>query len=182
MTRSAVRLRAATLQDIDAVLAIEREAFSDPWSARSFRELIGRRNVLFEVAVLDAGAERGERASLSVDGSSPISGNPATFDRSAEQPRVVGFSVLYLAGTEGDLANLATAASARHSGVGRRLLAHVLELAQSRGAHTIFLEVRESNSAARALYHSVGFVDVGRRAKYYARPVEDALVLRKELS
>lgn len=181
MTHSAVRLRAATLQDIDAVLSIEREAFSDPWSARSFRELVGRRHVFFEVAVLEPTRGEGEGEPTSADDASPISGDPATAERSIE-PRVVGFSVLYIAGTEGDLANLATSTSSRRSGVGRRLLAHVLELAQSRGAHTIFLEVRESNSAARALYHSAGFVDVGRRAKYYARPVEDALVLRKELS
>jgi ribosomal-protein-alanine N-acetyltransferase len=46
------------------------------------------------------------------------------------------------------------------------------------GAEEIFLEVRESNAAARALYAGFGFREVGRRARYYSRPVEDAIVLR----
>jgi ribosomal-protein-alanine N-acetyltransferase len=44
----------------------------------------------------------------------------------------------------------------------------------------MFLEVRESNSAARALYASRGFLAVGRRRGYYRSPVEDALVLRRD--
>jgi [ribosomal protein S18]-alanine N-acetyltransferase len=45
----------------------------------------------------------------------------------------------------------------------------------------VFLEVRESNGAARALYASRGFEIAGRRSKYYRKPVEDALVLRRAL-
>ena len=44
----------------------------------------------------------------------------------------------------------------------------------------MFLEVRESNVAARALYASRGFSAVGRRRGYYRHPVEDALVLRRD--
>ena len=51
----------------------------------------------------------------------------------------------------------------------------------SRGVRTAFLEVRESNRAARALYASRGFTEIGRRQAYYRRPVEDALVLRRVL-
>lgn len=144
-------LRSATTDDIDAIVAIERSAFSDPWSPRSFRGLLDSPNVVFEVAETPA--------------------HP-----------VVGFAIVYLAGFEGDLANLATVAAVRRQGVGRRLLRHTLALARERGGRVIFLEVRESNTAARALYESEGFVEVGRRAKYYARPVEDALILRTELA
>lgn len=146
-------IRDATLDDVDAVVAIEREAFADPWSVRSFRELVGRPEVVFEVAV--AGAESG--ASL------------------------LGYAIVYVGDSDGDLANIATAASARRKGIGRRLLRHVLGSARGRGAHVIFLEVRESNQVARAMYESEGFTGVGRRARYYAHPVEDALILRKEL-
>lgn len=150
MTAPAITLRSATPDDVEAIVAIERAAFSDPWSARSFRELLGRPEVVFEVA------EMGEY-------------------------RVAGFAIVYLADFEGDLANLATTAAVRRQGVGRRLLRHVLATARARGGRIIFLEVRASNAAARALYESEGFVEVGRRAKYYARPVEDALILRTEL-
>jgi ribosomal-protein-alanine N-acetyltransferase len=51
----------------------------------------------------------------------------------------------------------------------------------SRGVRTAFLEVRESNLAARALYGSRGFTEIGRRHRYYRRPVEDALVMRRIL-
>jgi ribosomal-protein-alanine N-acetyltransferase len=53
-------------------------------------------------------------------------------------------------------------------------------LAQLRqwGVATVFLEVRESNSAARRLYGALGFAQVGRRRNYYRRPTEDAVVLR----
>jgi ribosomal-protein-alanine N-acetyltransferase len=46
----------------------------------------------------------------------------------------------------------------------------------------LFLEVRESNAAARALYAARGFEPIARRARYYRKPVEDAIVLRLEMS
>jgi ribosomal-protein-alanine N-acetyltransferase len=42
----------------------------------------------------------------------------------------------------------------------------------------MFLEVRASNAAAIALYSSAGFEGVGRRVRYYARPIEDAVVMK----
>jgi len=53
--------------------------------------------------------------------------------------------------------------------------------AESRGAESMFLEVRESNRAARALYASRGFEEISRRRGYYRTPVEDALVLRRAM-
>ena len=49
------------------------------------------------------------------------------------------------------------------------------------GVRALYLEVRESNSAARALYESLGFEQVGRRRGYYQYPSEDALLLRRDL-
>ncbi len=50
-----------------------------------------------------------------------------------------------------------------------------------KGVKAAFLEVRESNAAARGLYGSRGFREIGRRKNYYRRPVEDALVMRRIL-
>jgi len=58
------------------------------------------------------------------------------------------------------------------------LLESVLQLARQRGAQEFFLEVRESNAAALALYRKFGFVVAGRRPNYYRRPDEAALLLR----
>jgi ribosomal-protein-alanine N-acetyltransferase len=58
----------------------------------------------------------------------------------------------------------------------------VLAEAMESGVRALYLEVRDSNSAARALYASRGFDMVGRRRGYYQRPQEDALVLRRDLA
>lgn len=59
------------------------------------------------------------------------------------------------------------------------LLQDVLTALQSRGVLEVFLEVRQSNRAAQALYRDRGFRVAGMRRAYYRRPVEDALVLRR---
>ncbi|HVZ48837.1 MAG TPA: ribosomal protein S18-alanine N-acetyltransferase [Gemmatimonadaceae bacterium] len=92
---------------------------------------------------------------------------------------VVGFAVVVAAADEAELANLAVAPAARRSGVARNLVEHVLAAAEAGGARDVFLEVRESNAAARALYAAFGFAEVGRRRAYYQAPDEDALVLRR---
>jgi [ribosomal protein S18]-alanine N-acetyltransferase len=69
----------------------------------------------------------------------------------------------------------------RGQGVGARLLDDALAAARRNGATAAYLEVRDSNAAARALYASRGFEQVGRRRNYYRKPVEDALVMRRVL-
>jgi ribosomal-protein-alanine N-acetyltransferase len=61
--------------------------------------------------------------------------------------------------------------------VARRLLQHVLDRAAEKGAQRASLEVRAGNAAARALYASFGFEEVGRRKRYYHDNGEDALLL-----
>jgi ribosomal-protein-alanine N-acetyltransferase len=91
---------------------------------------------------------------------------------------VVGWHVL----NEAELANIAVEPGSRRGGLGSMLLDGMLGDADGRGAERIFLEVRESNEAARRLYASRGFKEIGRRKKYYRTPDEDALVLRREQS
>lgn len=95
--------------------------------------------------------------------------------------KIVGYSVLLIAGLDADLANLAVAPSARGQGIGRLLLNGVLDRARAAGVTHVYLEVRESNARAIALYESAGFTAFGRRRRYYRDPVEDARVLRIEL-
>jgi ribosomal-protein-alanine acetyltransferase len=95
---------------------------------------------------------------------------------------VVGYAVAWFAADEAELANLAVAASARGRGVGALLLDAVLAEAAHRGAATVYLEVRESNAAARRLYASRSFAEVGRRRRYYHNPAEDALVLARPIA
>jgi [ribosomal protein S18]-alanine N-acetyltransferase len=92
--------------------------------------------------------------------------------------KIAGYVVALDAADEGDILNLAVVPGGRRHGLGRALVQHVLEALSSRGARQIYLEVRESNGSARALYTAQGFKEVGRRKEYYRRPVEDAIVLR----
>jgi ribosomal-protein-alanine N-acetyltransferase len=94
---------------------------------------------------------------------------------------VAGYVVAWFVAGQGEVANIAVAPWARGKGIGARLLDAALEEAARRAVEEVFLEVRDSNTAARALYASRGFAAVGRRRNYYRRPVEDALVLRKAL-
>ena len=96
-----------------------------------------------------------------------------------EVNEVVGYAVVWFAGRRAELGNLAVRGDRRREGIAGRLLDAVLTAVQSR-AQALFLDVRVSNSAARRLYEGAGFTAVGVRADYYARPTEDALVMRRE--
>jgi len=147
-------VRPATRRDVERIVAIERAAFSDPWSHDSFVALLVNPRVLFAVA--DWPAERGGTG-------------------------VVGYVVAWFVVDEAEVANVAVAPDARGRGIGARLLDEALRAARDRGASSVYLEVRDSNAAARSLYETRGFVEVGRRRRYYRRPVEDALVMRRVL-
>lgn len=95
---------------------------------------------------------------------------------------VAGFIVTICSGPDWEIENVVVANSARRHGIATRLVAEVLDRARAAGAERIFLEVRESNCAARELYEKLGFVAAGRRPAYYSEPVEDAVVYRFGLS
>jgi ribosomal-protein-alanine N-acetyltransferase len=103
------------------------------------------------------------------------------FEVADDDGTVAGYTVVWTAADEAELANIAVAPAHRGSGLGGRLLDDALRGAARRGAVVMFLEVRESNAVARALYASRGFEEVGRRRRYYRHPVEDALVMRASL-
>jgi [ribosomal protein S18]-alanine N-acetyltransferase len=75
------------------------------------------------------------------------------------------------------ISNVAVDARVRRQGVGTKLLRSALVQASRRGAKTATLEVRASNLTAQALYRDFGFTVVGRRRRYYARPLEDGLIM-----
>ncbi|MGD8277741.1 MAG: ribosomal protein S18-alanine N-acetyltransferase [Gemmatimonadota bacterium] len=94
---------------------------------------------------------------------------------------VVGFAVTWSVGDQAELGNVAIAKDWRNLGIGERLVREVVVRLGRRGVHEVFLEVRVSNRTARRLYERLGFVEIGRRRNYYARPAEDAIVMRKRL-
>ena len=90
---------------------------------------------------------------------------------------VAGFIVGRQIADEWEIENVAIHGPARRRGLGACLLGEFLDLARGRGGKQVFLEVRESNHAARGLYEKWAFTEAGRRKMYYHNPDEDALIL-----
>lgn len=98
-----------------------------------------------------------------------------------DDDQVVGYAVAWFVSDESEIANLAVAPEHRRRGIGLLLLDRILEAAATFGTRAVFLEVRESNVAARKLYESRTFAVAGSRKAYYRKPVEDAIVMRRAL-
>ena len=96
----------------------------------------------------------------------------------AEGELLQGFLVAHEVAGEWEIENIAISGGARRRGLGTRLLGEFLNQVRSAGASAVFLEVRESNRAARLLYEKWAFEESGRRARYYIQPEEDAIVYR----
>ncbi len=90
---------------------------------------------------------------------------------------VVGYVCASWQMDEGHILNLTVHPAHRRSGTGRSLLKHVLQKMKENGCLYVYLEVRDSNIAARKLYESAGFREVGRRKLYYIQPFEDAVLM-----
>ena len=92
---------------------------------------------------------------------------------------LLGYFILLVAAGEGHLLNLSVVAARQRAGHGSALLREAMRLARGRGALHLFLEVRPSNLAAKALYGRFGFGEVAVRPNYYPAHAgrEDALVL-----
>ncbi len=156
MNTQAPRLEAAAEADLGALHALERRCHSHPWNLRHFASAL--RDATTRTVVLRDAAREPEP------------------DRG-----ILGYCVVQLAADEMHIHNLVVQPESRRSGLGRRLLADALAFAGASGASRVYLEVRQSNWAAQALYRGAGFEAVGVRRDYYDRPREDALELRLEL-
>ena len=81
---------------------------------------------------------------------------------------------------ETDMMNVAVHPDYRRRGIARRLVEGLALRLKAAGSRSLALEVRASNEGAIALYQNLGFIEIGRRPRYYRNPREDALILRKE--
>ena len=144
-------LRTMRVDDLPAVLAVERAAYTHPWTAEIFEDCL---RVGYSCWV-------GEL-----------------------EDDIVAHGVMSVAVGECHIFNLCVHPRWQRSGLGRRMLRQLLELARVNRADTAFLEVRASNAGARALYAAEGFCEIGTRRNYYpaGKGREDANVLARTLS
>src|ERR1700723_264113 len=148
-----MRIRHATAADIPDLMALERDAATAAhWSMKQYETALS--------------AEVPSRVVLIIE----------------EETVVRGFIVGRTLASGWEIENIVVAGSARRRGFGAHLLGEFLRRAREQGGDTVFLEVRESNLAARRLYEGGTFVESGRRRLYYQEPEEDAIVYQLGLA
>jgi [ribosomal protein S18]-alanine N-acetyltransferase len=136
-----------TESDLEEILAIEQQSFAAPWSLQMFRETICFPHSLNFVI------------------------------RKRVDNTLVGYANFYLVVDEVQVLNIAVDPIQRNLGYGKALLVYAIEELRNRHASDFYLEVREGNEGARHLYRTLGFVQIGRRKKYYPENNEDAIVM-----
>ena len=142
-----VAIRSAALNDVPAILAIERQApGAAHWTSEQYNKLLGSGVVL----VAEQAAE--------------------------QEGKLCGFVCAQRVANEWDIENVVMAAAFLRRGIANELLLELIQRAQNEAASAILLEVRESNRLARQLYEKRGFSEVGRRRAYYRDPVEDSIL------
>jgi ribosomal-protein-alanine N-acetyltransferase len=148
-----IHYRQMRLHDIDQVMKIERACFPSPWAKDHF------------IRELDLAYGYHRVAEMISSGESVI----------------VAYIVAWLVQEELSILNLAVREDFRKQGIARKLLQQGLAFARRGRAQTAWLEVRPSNIAAISLYRRFGFIQVGRRKRYYQDSGEDALVMVRSL-
>ena len=145
-------LRVMSVGLLDAVLAIEVQAYTFPWTRGNFIDSLAAGYLM--------------RVLQGADG------------------EVLGYFVAMPGFEEMHLLNITVAAAHQGHGHARAMLAQLYALSEPYGATALWLEVRESNARARALYLREGFAEAGRRRDYYPAPLgkrEDAVLMTRPL-
>jgi [ribosomal protein S18]-alanine N-acetyltransferase len=161
-----LKIRKATPEDIPFIMRIERDCDTAAhWAEQQYRELFG------------AAADRDiKRLALVAESAS------SSAETDSRETAPLGFLVARHLAPEWELENIVVTPSARRKGVGKQLLDGLLNTAREAHSTVVFLEVRESNIAARALYEKLGLRETGRRKSYYTSPLEDAILYSFDLN
>ncbi len=157
------------LDDIEQVMEIERIVFPAPWSARAYRYEITRNEHSTMLVVRKARTPAGPLARLK-----------RLFGLVASGP-LLGYAGFWLLVDEAHICTIAVHPQWQGQGLGELLLVSLLEHGMRLGADRATLEVRVSNSSARALYEKYGFEIISRRKGYYTDNSEDAYIMTTPL-
>jgi ribosomal-protein-alanine acetyltransferase len=172
-----MNIRPATPHDISFMIALERGCDSAAhWTEVQYRRLFAAEEGGLEslVIVIENAAHADGGQNPHFWQNPPEVGHPPE----VEHPVMVGFLVARHVASEWELENIVVEPTAQRKGLGKRLLDACVMRAKETQSEAVFLEVRESNSAARRLYERAGFEQAGRRKCYYSSPIEDAIWYR----
>ena len=160
-----MRIRTATPGDVPAMLELERQcAMAAHWTESQYQRV-------FQSTESDSS----QRWALVMDEDSDVE------PRSTVEFPLIAFLIASHLAAEWELENVVVKSTFRRKGAGTALLKELLIRARAAKSESVFLEVRESNQAARALYLKSGFEQKGRRQGYYSNPPEDAILYRRSL-
>jgi ribosomal-protein-alanine acetyltransferase len=167
-----LRVRQAQTFDLSVMMDLARESPSSPqWPQQHYEDLFAATNTRKEAQRFAWVIE----APVIKDGYEPKS-------IAGDTVRVLGFLVAHRIDGEWELENIVIATAERRKGRGSQLLKEFIAHVRTAHGNCIFLEVRESNDNARALYEKFGFEKAGVRKNYYGNPSEDAILHRLNLS
>ncbi|MGS2779876.1 ribosomal protein S18-alanine N-acetyltransferase [Robertmurraya sp. GLU-23] len=94
-----------------------------------------------------------------------------------KEGQILGYCGMWLIVDEAHITNIAVLPEFRGQKLGEAILRMIMEVAKKKGAKTMTLEVRISNTVAQSLYRKLGFMNGGIRKNYYTDNYEDALVM-----
>ncbi len=168
-------LAAATADDVDAIWQLEQAAYPLPWSRASLADVVAHQGSNCGEYVVQLLWEQTQEQTAA-----PTAASQPPIAHKALQ----GYFVAMLGFEEMHLLNLAVHPNFQGRGCGLLLLQHLQNWARWCGARTLWLEVRQSNLRAHALYRRFGFTDVALRQNYYPTPSggrEHAVVMQLPL-
>jgi len=176
------RVEPMMAQDIAAVMQIEQEAFTAPWSARAYDYELHFNEMAHYYVVYP---QRDDGQPVMPPRVTPASWWQRLLRRDKEtgdpplvtRPSIVGYGGFWLMVDEAHISTIASHQDWRRRGIGELLLVSMIDRAAEIGAHVVTLEVRLSNLAAQTLYRKYGFEVTGRRKNYYSDNGEDALIM-----
>jgi ribosomal-protein-alanine N-acetyltransferase len=151
--------------DVDQVMSIEDAAFPAPWPASAYRHELSQ-NELATYLVLRV------RPAQAPSGWRRIIGR-----RRQEPGAVLAYGGFWAILDEAHISTIAVHPEWRGRGLGEMMLVALIDAAMLRTATQATLEVRVSNKVAQGLYDKYGFLEVGRRSRYYHDNNEDALIM-----
>jgi len=163
---SSIIIRPVTESDLGRIVELERQIFTDPWSARDIGDFYTEASEP-QTEIMQSLFYAAKTASdTSAPGQMSVSDN------------TVGYICARRVLDEGEILNVAVSPEIRRCGIGRKLMDAAMHELRINGAVSVFLEVRSSNTAARRLYEAIGFKPEAIRKNYYRLPTEDAILMK----
>ena len=141
-------IRLAEIKDADTLYEGERRTFSVPWTAESIAGWISGANRCYYLACCK------------------------------KTGYLAAYVGLLFIGNEAEIVAVGTLPEYRRQGLGKLLVQHAIKTCRERDIESIFLEVRDKNLPAIALYRSCGFKEIGLRKGYYEDSGEDAVIMK----